>query len=220
MQIRKLVLETRDLVLVSAFYERVLEIPAFQGKEFFMLPFGETDLIFRQAAGQFNPFYHFAINIPANKIEEARNWLSGKVELIWMEDYKSDIADFVTWNARSVYFFDVAGNIVELIARFDLDNSTVEPFSANQFLSVSEVGLVFTENEIGDRTTDFTNRYSLPFFSKQLPEQQFKVLGDDLGLFIIVSEHRSWYPTNDKPAGIFPMEIEFENKGKEYLLKF
>ena len=163
MQIKKLVLETGDSVLVSAFYESVLEIPAFQGKEFFILPVGETDIIFRQATGPVNPYYHFAINIPANKIEEARDWLSGKVELIWMEDYKSDIADFVTWHARSVYFFDVAGNIVELIARFDLDNATKEPFSANQFLSVSEAGLVFTENEIDHRTTELTNRYSLPF---------------------------------------------------------
>ena len=68
------------------------------------------------------------------------------------------------------------------------------------------VGLIFSQN-------------SLSFFSKQLPEKHFKVIGDDLGLFIIVSEHRNWYPTNNKPADIFPMEIEFENKGKEFLLK-
>jgi catechol-2,3-dioxygenase len=184
-----------------------------------MLPVGETDIIFKTATRLSNPYYHFAINIPANKIEEARDWLSGKVELIWFEDYKSDIADFAGWHARSVYFFDSAGNIIELIARFDLDNSTEEPFNANQFLSVSEVGLVFMENEIDQRTAELMNRYSLPFFSKQLPEQQFKVVGDDLGLFIIVSEHRKWYTTNDKEAGIFPMEIEFRNKDKEYLLK-
>ena len=219
MQIRKLILETGNPVLLSTFYESVLEIPAFQGKDFFILPVGETDIIFRPTSSQINPYYHFAINIPANKIEEARDWLSGKAELIWLQDYKSDIADFVGWHARSVYFFDVAGNIVELIARSDLDNATAEQFSANQFLSVSEAGLVFTEKEIDHKTTELMTRYSLPFFSKQMPEKHFKVIGDDLGLFIIVSEHRNWYPTNNKPAVIFPMEIEFENKGKEYLLK-
>jgi hypothetical protein len=219
MQIRKLILETEDPALLSAFYESVLEIPVFQGKDFFLLTVGETDIIFRTASSQPNPYYHFALNIPANKIEEARNWLSGKVELIWLQDYESDIADFVGWHARAVYFFDAAGNIVELIARSDLDNAMAEPFSPSQFLSVSEAGLVFPENEIDHRTSELMKRYSLPFFSKQLPEQQFKVLGDNLGLLIIVSEHRNWYPTNNKPAGIFPMEIEFESKGKEYVFK-
>jgi hypothetical protein len=37
--------------------------------------------------------------------------------------------------------------------------------------------------------------------------------------FFMLSENRHWYPTDNKPAVIFPMEIEFENKGKEYLLK-
>jgi hypothetical protein len=43
---------------------------------------------------------------------------------------------------------------------------------------------------------------------------QFKAIGDDEGLFIVVPENRNWYPTN-KPAGIFPMNVEFENKGKK-----
>ena len=49
---------------------------------------------------------------------------------VWMEDYEDDIANFVNWHAKSVYFFDPAGNIVELIARFDLDNKTSETFSS------------------------------------------------------------------------------------------
>jgi hypothetical protein len=35
------------------------------------------------------------------------------------------------------------------------------------------------------------------------------VLGDDEGLFIIVTENRNWYPTN-KPSAIFPLEVTVE----------
>ena len=35
-----------------------------------------------------------------------------KVPLIWINDYNSEIADFVNWHAKSIYFFDPAGNIV------------------------------------------------------------------------------------------------------------
>ena len=64
---------------------------------------GSSELIFAETTAN-QPFYHYAINIPANKIEEAKAWLSNKVKLLWMEDYKNDIADFVNWRAKSVYF--------------------------------------------------------------------------------------------------------------------
>src|SRR5438874_12694704 len=119
-------------------------------------------------------FYHFAINIPANKIREAKAWLSNKVQLLWMEDYKSDIADFVNWHAKSVYFFDPAGNIVELIARFDLDNTSDEIFSSKQFLSVSEIGLVFPKHNFEQQTKELLDKYSLSYFSKQPALPHFK----------------------------------------------
>jgi hypothetical protein len=125
------------------------------------------------------------------------------------------VADFKDWYAQSVYFYDPAGNILELIARFDLDNKTDEPFSSSQFLSISETGLVFKESELDNKTNKLLQQYQLSYFDKQPPLPQFKAVGDDEGLFIIVPENRNWFPTS-KPAGIFPMEIEFENKGKVY----
>ena len=151
------------------------------------------------------------------KLTEAKAWLSGRTELIWMEDYKSDIADFVNWHAKSVYFFDPAGNIVELIARFDLDNKTDDPFSSAQFLSVSEVGLVIKGDEFDKTIAGLLQQYQLSYFDKQPPLPQFRAIGDDEGLFIVVPEKRNWYPTT-KASGIFPMEVMFENEGKEYTL--
>ena len=60
--------------------------------------------------------------------------------------------------------------------------------------------------------------YSLSNFDKQPPLPKFRAMGDDEGLFVIVPEHRNWYPTH-KPSGIFPMIVEFDNRGKSYSLE-
>ncbi|HET6994190.1 MAG TPA: hypothetical protein VFI06_04360 [Chitinophagaceae bacterium] len=219
MQINRLILQTSALKPLTDFYIKLMELPgSTTGKNVTTIKIGSTELEFQQATTA-DPFYHFAINIPANKIEEAKKWLIERVELIWIDQYKSDIADFVNWHAKSVYFYDPAGNILELIARFDLHNSTPGSFSSKQFLSVSEMGLVFREDELDKCTGDLLNQYQLPYFDKQPPLPQFRAVGDDEGLFIIVPEKRNWFPTS-VPSGIFPMKIEFENKGRKSTLAF
>ena len=218
MKIKKLNLETAYLKTLEEFYSSVLELPVEQpGEEKIKIRIGDSDLIFTETTNG-EPFYHYAINIPANKIEEAKAWVSNKVQLLWMEDYKNDIADFVNWHARSVYFYDPAGNIVELIARFDLDNNASETFSTFQLLSLNEVGLVFTDENFEKEVMSLEHSYSLSYFDKQPPLPKFRAMGDDQGLFVIVPEHRNWYPT-DKPSGIFPMAVEFDNEGKSYSLE-
>jgi catechol-2,3-dioxygenase len=214
MRIQTLTLQASRLDELAAFYAGLMELPVKTSGEGITITAGQSNLIF-QAAPQESPFYHFAFTIPANKIGEAREWMQQRVPLLWMEQYKSDIADFVNWNAKSIYFFDPAGNIVELIARFDLDNASNEPFSSNQVLSISEAGLIVEQNELDKRTQALINDYDLTYFAKQPPLAHFKALGDDEGLFIVVPENRAWFPT-DKIAGIFPMEIYFD--GKHYNL--
>jgi len=217
MRIRKITLQTTYLQTLKEFYSSVLALPVKITNEKLQITIGETELIFTEAK-QAEPFYHFAITIPANKIQEAKAWLGNKVQLIWMQDYQADIADFVNWKAKSVYFFDPAGNILELIARFDLNNENDLPFSAHQLLSVGEIGLVFNEAEFEQKTEELLNLYSLSYFIKQPPLPKFRAIGDDQGLFVIVPQHRNWYPT-DKPADIFPLTIEFENANRHYSLR-
>jgi hypothetical protein len=213
MQIVKVIMESRSPAALAGFYEKQLELPVNLNRSSSEIVMGSSRLVFNQAAIGQDPFYHFAINIPANKIEEARDWLSARVELIRMADYNSDIADFRNWNAKSIYFFDTAGNIVELIARRDLNNDNDEPFSSNQFLSVSEIGVVYPVEHIQKNTETLIQRYELTYFDKQPPFPQFKAVGNDEGLFIIVSEGRNWYPT-EKRSGLFSLKVEFEVAGK------
>ena len=217
MEITRVIFQTSSLKELVTFYGNVLELPTgIKSESKITIGIGGTELVFEQVSGA-DPFYHFAINIPSNKIEEAKEWLNRRTELIWMEDYKSVVADFKNWHAKSVYFYDPAGNILELIARFDLDNKTDVPFSSAHFLSVSEVGLVIKQEEWDKATKNLLEQYHLNYFSKQPPLPQFKAIGDDKGLFIVVPEERNWYPTS-KPCGIFPMEVQFENGGKKYVL--
>src|SRR5688572_21820365 len=202
MEITRIILQTSSLNELVAFYSNVLQLPTqIKSEHKITIGIGRTELVFEQVSGA-DPFYHFAINIPSNKIDEARAWLSQSVELIWIEDYKSNMADFVNWNAKSVYFYDPAGNILELISRFDLDNKTDQPFSSAQFLCVSEIGLVIKEDELDQGTERLLQQFGLDYFAKQPPLQHFKAIGDNEGLFIVVPEKRNWYPTNT-PCGIF-----------------
>jgi hypothetical protein len=217
MKIKKLVLETIYLQMLREFYSSILELPvqATNDREMVIL-IGDSELIFSETKNS-EPFYHFAINIPSNKIEEARAWLSQKLKLIWIEEYENDIAEFVTWRARSVYFFDPAGNILELIARSDLKNETAQPFSSKQFLSISEVGLVFEKSVFEQRANALLTDYSLKYFNKQPPLPQFRAIGDDEGLFVVVPSHRNWYPT-ESPSEIFPIIVDFVENDRKYRL--
>ena len=211
MLFQEIKLQTNRLSALHHFYKNVLELPISKiSDSHFTIHTRETRLIFEQTKNTLaDPFYHFAFNTPSNKIREAYEWLKERTELLWIEDYKSHIADFRNWNAKSVYFLDPAGNIVEFIARADLNDTVDEPFSSSHVRSVSEIGLVFPEQTFKQSIEGLLKDYQLAYFAKQPPLESFCAIGDDEGLFIIVPENRSWYPCKDKPAGIFPMEVTF-----------
>lgn len=217
MQLKRLILQTSALKELTDFYIALMELPVRSGDDEIIIQIGSSELIWQQAKTA-DPFYHFAINIPGNKIDEAKKWLKQRVELIWIDQYKSDVADFVNWHAKSVYFLDPAGNILELIARFDLDNNTSDLFSSKQFLSISEIGLVFPERELDNRAEKLLKQYDLSYFGKQPPLPQFRAVGDDEGLFIIVPETRNWFPTST-PSEIFPMTVQFLS-GRQFEISY
>ncbi len=216
MKIRKAIFQTSKPDELTGFYSQVLQLKTENSNDDTTIIIGSTELVFEQG-GTADPFCHFAINIPCNKIEEASAWLTERVPLLFINDYQSEIADFTSWHAKSVYFYDPAGNIVELIARFDLGNAASAPFSSSQFLCISEVGLVVKQDELVRTTESLLQQYCLSYFGKQPPLPQFKAIGDDEGLFIVIPENRNWFPTTVASA-VFPMEIYFNNGNREYVL--
>ena len=146
-----------------------------------------------------------------DKIEEAKEWMNGKAELLPVED-NNYIADFVNWNAKSIYFYDTVGNIVEFIARFDLQNDTAEKFNSSHVISVSEMGIV--TNDVTAFADKLKNEYKVFDFVKSVNSDSFSAMGNDNGLFIIAIENRNWYPTK-VPSQKSPFEIKFINDNGE-----
>lgn len=220
MLLKEIRLQTNNLSALYNFYKEVLELDTFySGEKSITVTAGKSGLIFEEANADINPFYHFAFNIPSNKFEEAFEWMKQKVDLLWLDDYKGYIADFVNWHAKSFYFLDPAGNILELIARFDLNDNIDEKFSSNLIRNISEIGLVFPQNSFQHEVDKILTQYHLPYFDKQPPLPQFKAVGDDEGLFVIVPENRVWFSTKNKTSQIFPMHILFIGDDKLNELK-
>ena len=219
MLFKEIMLQTKDIHKLYDFYKNKLQLKvAKPNSNTVSIEAGKTTSIFKQTGSAEKSFYHFAFNIPSNKIEEAVEWLKNKVDLIWIEDYKNYIAEFTNWNARSIYFPDAVGNIVELIARCDLHDKVDETFSSQHIRNVSEIGVVFNAEQFDKRVNELIHQNQLEYYSKQPPLKHFRAIGDDEGLFIVVPEHRNWYPTNNA-SKIFPLSVVFENNGREYCLQ-
>jgi catechol 2,3-dioxygenase-like lactoylglutathione lyase family enzyme len=170
---------------------------------------GSTKLTFRTSVNK-EPVYHFAFDIPNNKLIESFLRIENKTEILDVIP-PDKIANFYKWNAKSFYFYDNNGNILEFIVRYDLDNASEKPFDGSSVLSISEIGLV--SKNVSQLRDEICEKYDLSVFSKQPILAKFIVLGTDTGLFILVEENRDWYPTHQK-AKSFWTKVLFENNGK------
>jgi catechol-2,3-dioxygenase len=213
MLIKELQLLSDDLAGTARFYSEVVGLKVLhQSGEELKLVAGETQLSFHKSLEE-QPQYHFAFTIPCNKTEEALRWMNGKVTIPDVEP-GVPIADFRNWNAKAFYFFDNNENIVEFIARNDLQNSSDAPFDGSSILSVSEIGIVGDEVLLQSRL--LIDRYSVDYFSKQPPLPRFAALGDDHGLFIVVPYMRDWYPTRIAATKHW-LRVEIEVEGHKYV---
>ena len=158
--------------------------------------------------------YHFAINIPSNKENEALKWLKERVEIL--RDGKNEIQDFEFWNAKAMYFYDLDKNIVEFIARRNLKNESQADFDVASLLEISEIGMPV--NDIGVAFNKLNEISNLEQFDGGL--ERFCAIGDENGLFICINKNKKdWYPTGDK-AHSSEFEIEFEHNNREFVVKF
>lgn len=195
MKIKELHLLTNNLDKTEEFYKEILDVTINEKTEkqlSFLI--GTTQLIFILSQVP-EPVYHIAFDIPNNKLEVAFDWLSEKVSVLPVTP-ESKIADIKLWNAKSIYFYDNNGNLLELICRFDLDNQSEKTFDVTSILSVSEIGLV--TDDVPALTNTIIEKYKLHVFQKQPAQENFTAIGDDEGLLIIVNENRNWFPTNQK----------------------
>jgi catechol 2,3-dioxygenase-like lactoylglutathione lyase family enzyme len=214
MQIEKLILLTNDIAATKNFYAQKLELPVLEdGEDFVAFPVGSSILQFNKTSIA-NAVYHFAFNIPSNKINHAIDWCRRKA-LKLLPYQEKELVDFPNWNSHSIYFLDNNGSILEFIARHDLNNAAADDFGSKHLLCISEIGVVTTD------VIEFCNKaekeYAIPYYEKQNPAPDFSVMGDAEGLFIVVPEKRKWFPTTITST-IFPLEVTIKQAGNDYSL--
>jgi hypothetical protein len=156
---------------------------------------GETIIRFTRTNEKYAaPFYHFAFNIPENKILKAREWqlkrtaLSATPSQLVDENYPKDIRHFQHWNAHSIFFWDPAGNLVEYIARHDLKNSADGEFSSSDLLCASEIAFIVQDTET------IANEIKSSFNMNQYRggDENFRAVGDENGLLLVIKKGRIW----------------------------
>lgn len=216
MQLQEIQIYSRDLQGTIRFYHKVLGLKiAEQSPHKISFIAGASILTFYPSA-TIAPVYHFAFTLPNNKLKAAFTWAKRRLRLLWITPHRQ-IADFSNWNARSFYFQDNNGNILEFIARYSLDNALTGRFSGSSVFSISEFGIVVPD--VSRFCNELMNRYAIPVYSRQPPQDHFTVLGNDEGLLIIVQRERPWYPTAIE-AQPFPFRLTIkDDTGKQQFLQ-
>ncbi|UTW66341.1 VOC family protein [bacterium SCSIO 12643] len=192
MRIQELTLYTSQLEKQKLFYRDTLEFNLIQESEISVsFQVGKSILAFEYREDA-TP-YHFAINIPSNQEELALKWLKARVEIL--KDASFEIQDFENWNAKAIYFYDADQNIVEFIARKNLNNWSGKAFDASALMEISEIGV--PSDRIQNIYSQITEHVMLEIYDGGF--ERFCALGDEHGLFICINKNvKDWFPTNDK----------------------
>lgn len=213
MKINHLKLDCANLGEQRHFYTRKFNFEITQETgDSITLKMGESLLTFTENRLR-KPYYHFAFNIPHKQVDKALKWVSDKVEILYGD--KGEIQEFPAWNARSIYFLDPAGNIVEFIGRKAFERETPKSFGVESVLNISEVGLpVF---EVSSCFNSIRRATGIEKFDCNRPS--FCAAGDDEGLLILVDKaEKTWFPT-DEQAKAYRLEVNFETGGNTFQLQ-
>src|SRR6476646_6968093 len=182
MFIQSLHLRTNDLAATKKFYTELLQTPVIkESEQYISFAFGHSTLNFHTSY-ESNPFYHVAFSIPNNKLQEALEWASERTDILPYSD-KEVIANFIGWNAKAFYFHDNNQNILEFITHYDLKTSSTQSFSAALITGICEIGI--TVEDVAHASNEFNTLFHIPYFVKGPRLQDFVVMGDANGMFII-----------------------------------
>lgn len=192
MIIKKIRIHSENLEAQRALYVESFGLPEIEySEDNLVIQVGHSIIEFERKASP--GFYHFAFNIPGNKVGSALKWLSQRVDIL--RDGPDELIEFSDWNAHAMYFHDADGNIVEFIGRHDLDPEAGEKFDVNSIRSVSEMGIA--SNDVATIIDTLKSQLGISQYSGD--QKRFAAMGDENGLFILVNpELKDWFPTDEK----------------------
>ena len=201
-----------SLESMEAFYGGRLELETGRSSRRLTVTAGDTRIVFSEDRQAPDPFYHFAFNIPENKIVAAREWQLLRSSLLPIPERNRaaglppDIVDYSHWNAHSIFFLDPGGNVVEYIARHDLTNAAPGPFTSRDILGTSEIALIV--DDVPGTVTHLRAMLALETYRGSSAE--FAALGDEAGLVLVMRRGRilNFNPASqDKAARVYPTRV-------------
>ncbi len=206
---------------MKEYYHGLLGFPVL-AEERAVITFGAglTPITFVKATPeQGRPFYHFAFNIPENKLLAARKWQLQRTGLIVTPPrqrdpkFPDDVRHFRNWNAHSVFFWDPADNLLEYIARHDLKNTASDPemFSTRDILYASEIGFIVDDQPA--TATTLNKHLGLQVYPQG--SSFWWAMGDELGLLLCIPR-RKWGtpPDKVKTFGVYPTQATIRGQKK------
>ena len=209
MHIQELALDTRHLAPQKAFYNVTLGLPLVaETTDSFTVQAGTTRLHFQQTAQ--DVLYHLAFTIPHQRFHEAKRWIQNRVPLLRKNG--EDELFFSGLNARSFYFCDPAGNILEYIVHYHLSHETEEVGGPAFVLHVSEIGLPV--EDVPAFADLLRQQFSITPYGGAVSEY-FAFLGDIFGQLVVVKAGRPWLPTETVPAAIAPVQLTIRGQREQ-----
>lgn len=197
--IAELRLQSAKIDLLQHFYGHDLGLPTKRNGGELTIIAGSTRIIFESVdSDRSDPFYHVAFNIPENKLKHALQWQKQRTELV--RRGTSEVIHFAKWNADSIFFRDPAGNLLEYIARHNLNNASEGDFSTTDILYASEIGLVV--DDVPGTVAAAKKHLHMDIYRDN--SANFASIGDEHALLIVVKRGRKWFPAKTNPANVYP----------------
>lgn len=213
MKINELHLESSNLEDLFDFYAGKLEMPAALHGDQLLVRTANTRLFFHKSAE--DRLYHFALNIPKNKIESCHQWLKSRTDILPFEG--EEIIHHENWNSHAVYAFDASKNIIEFITRPTVEEGADQDLfdPTEDVLNVSEIGLVVDSIPVVRETVQGAE---IDRFSGS--DEYFSAFGSEEGLFITLDKQKDfWLPTDIKPEP-FPFTAIIETDKNQFRANF
>lgn len=210
LKLNKILIYTNKIAEVKAFYVDDLGFDLIKDEhDYFSISVGPSDLTFVYSDTLTNPYYHFAFDIPPEMFAEIKDWLRQRVELLTEEG--QDEIYFSGFDAKSVYFYDPAQNIVEFMARNEHRNKTqANYFAVQEILGISEIGLVINDLEHSMRTL---KKYNYSNIANYIDEDSLNFIfnNNESNYLLLTKADRRWL-FSDKLAKILPITVETDKE--------
>lgn len=207
MLIQELTIDTNSIQETRFFYHNKLGFDIIsESKKSISFKTGHSILHFKHIEKP-NPFYHFAFTITEDNLDDSLEYIQNQnIQILPYQG--SYVIPFDDWNAKSFYFHDNNGSILEFIIRYNLKKVSNNTFSKSSVIGISEIGIVTSSVVTVVKELD---KLGINYYANGPKREDFSALGDDNGLLLICAERRGWLPTNQE-AEQHPVKV-LTNKG-------